>query len=268
MSDGQAVRVRTVVEIGCYHRRMAELPIMHAHRAVYDWVDRLKSLRAAYEAACEAEPARADRDAEWLDASLVYHSLRLKGLDVTQEDVHEARRASRTGPGDIGNALAAWSRVRDLAITGAALTPDAIAEINGLLDPDAAGRFRTGAPVAAYAGHSAPGPDVLPALLDNAMDWFTAESFNTDFHPVEQAALALIRICDLQPFPSNNELTARLAASVFTLRAGWLPIIVHHELEAEYRKAILHAVHMDTQPVVDLLVKCAELTYADLGITS
>jgi hypothetical protein len=42
---------------------------------------------------------------------------------------------------------------------------------------------------------------------------------------------------------------------------------VHHELEEEYRRALLHAIHMDTQPVVDLLARCVELSYADLGVT-
>lgn len=249
---------------------MAELPIMHAHRAVYDWVARLATLRSSYESACAVDPARVDRDAEWLDASLVFHALKLKGVDVHIDEVRAARHAAPDGigpAGDVENALAALARVREFAFSKAALTAAAITEINGLLDPVAGGRLRTGAPVAAYLGHSSPGPDVLPVLLDNATDWFTADSFNGDFHPVEQAALALIRICDLQPFPANNELTARLSASVFTLREGWPPVVVHHELEADYRKAILHAMHMDTQPVVDLLAKCAELTYADLGIT-
>ena len=106
----------------------------------------------------------------------------------------------------------------------------------------------------------------ISSLVENAADWFTAPSFTGDFHPVEQAALALVRICDLQPFPSNNELTARISASIFTLRAGWPPVVVHHELEAEYRDAVLHAMHMDTQPIVELLAKCVELSFADLGI--
>ncbi len=246
---------------------MAELPIMHAHRPVYDWVGRLKLLRSSYDAECSTDPSRADRDAEWLDASLVFHALRLKGVDVIIDDVREAQRSPSGASPDVANALAALAHVRALATTRAPLDAAAIAAINRMLDPGSGGRLRTGAPVAAYHGHSAPGPDVLPHLLDNATDWFTADSFNADFHPVEQSALALIRICDLQPFPANNELTARLAASVFTLRDGWPPVVVHNELEAEYRKAVLHAMHMDTQPIVDLLAKCVELTYADLGIT-
>jgi hypothetical protein len=233
---------------------MAELPILHSNRATYDWVARLDTLREAYRAAVEADPERAARDAEWLDVSVVYHSLRMKGEKVTRDEAASAP------------ALAAVRRVREAAAAAATLTPELLVEVNGLVDPERGGRLREGPPVAAYRGHSAPGPEALALLLENAADWFTAESFANDFHPVEQAALALIRICDLQPFPSSNELTARVAVSLFTRRAGWPPVVIHHELEEEYRKAILHAIHMDTQPVVDLLVRCVELTYADLGV--
>ena len=239
---------------------MAELPILHSKRAVYDWVERLAALRAAYERATAEDPERAARDARWLDTSLVYHSLRLRGLDLLREEVED-------GAPEAAGALAAVARVREAAARGATLTPDLLVELNGLVDPERGGRLREGPPVAAYRGHESPGAEALPVLLENAADWFTAPSFADDFHPVEQAALALVRVCDLQPFPSNNELTARVAASLFTLRAGWPPVVVHHELEQEYRAAVLHAVHMDTQPIVDLLAKCVELSFADLGVT-
>jgi hypothetical protein len=239
---------------------MAELPILHSKRAAYDWVDRLQSLRAAYEAALAEDPGRAARDEAGLDASLVFHALRLKGLDVSRGEVEAVATPQIRGVFD------AVARVRRAAREGAALTPDLLIEVNGLVDPEHGGRLREGPPVAVYKGHKAPGPEGLDVLLDNAADWFLAESFAADFHPVEQAALALIRVCDLQPFPSNNELTARVASSLFTLRAGWPPVVVHQELEDEYRRAILHAMHMDTQPVVDLLAKCVELAYGDLGV--
>lgn len=237
---------------------MAELPILHSNRAAYDWVERLQTLRAAYEEAVAANPERAERDARWLDVSLVYHSLKLKGLDITRDEV-EAGDARARG------ALDAIARVRDAAVAGALLTPDLLLELNGLIDPVRGGVLRSGPPLPAYQGHTAPDAAALGPLLENASGWFTAPSFIADFHPIEQAALAMIRICDLQPFPTNNELTARVAASLFTLRSGWPPVVVHYELEAEYRKAILHAMHMDTEPIVELLAKCVELTYGDLG---
>jgi hypothetical protein len=238
---------------------MAELPILHSNRSSNDWAERLARLRTAYDRDVEANPARRARDERWLDVSVVFHALRLKGLDLARDDV-QAGAPVAAGP------LAAAARVRSAAAAGHELTPGLLVELNGLIDPERGGRLRRTPPVAAYRGHQAPGPEALEPLLENAAEWFVAPSFTGDFHPVEQAALALARVCDLQPFPASNELTARMAMSLFTLRAGFPPVVVHHELEAEYRDALLHAVHMDTQPIVDLLARCVELAYADLGV--
>jgi Fic family protein len=165
---------------------------------------------------------------------------------------------------DVAGALASVARVRAAAAAGESLTPALLLELNGLVDPENGGRLRGGPPLAVYEGHTPPGPEALERLLENAAEWFTAESFTTEFHPVEQAALALVRVCDLQPFPSNNEMTARVAASLFTLRAGWPPVVVREEFEADYRKAILHGLHLDTKPVVELLARCIARVYDEL----
>lgn len=247
---------------------MAELPILHSKRATYEWVDKLQALHDAYTARIADDPDRAERDRAWLDAALVYHSLRLKGVEVGREEVEAARSGEPAASPEVAGALAAVARVREAAAEKATLTPELLLELNGLVDPDRGGKLREGPPIQVYKGHVAPGPEVLDTLLVNAAEWFEAPSFTADFHAIERAALALIRICDLQPFPSNNELTARIAVSLYTLRDGLPPIVVHSEMEEEYRKAILHAVHMDTQPIVDLLARCLELAYADLGVTA
>lgn len=227
---------------------MAELPILHSKRAAYDWVERLRTLREAYDRSLVADPERGPADRRWLDAQLVHHALLIKGVEPTDEAAAPV--------------AAAVARVREAVAEGLELTPSLLLEINGLVDPVRGGTLRDGPPVPAYQGHESPPPETLEALLGNAADWFTAPSFLGDFHPVEQTALAMVRICDLQPFPSSNELTARIAAQLFLLREGWPPAIVRSELEADYRRAILHAMHMDTQPIVDLLAQSVELTLA------
>jgi hypothetical protein len=244
---------------------MAQLPIIHSGAPEYSWVDRLRAMREAYEAARERTPERATSDEALLDAWLVFHSLRLKGTPVRLEEVEAARAdyPAEVVPA-IAGALAAVARVRVAAAAGEELTPGLLLELNGLVDPETGGRLRAGPPLAVYQGHESPGPEALDRLIENAAGWFTAESFTGEFHPVEQAALALVRICDLQPFPSNNEMTARIGATLFTLRAGWPPIIVREEFEAEYRKAILHAIHLDTHLLVELLARCVARAYDDL----
>jgi hypothetical protein len=244
---------------------MTQLPIIHSERPEYDWVGKLKAMRDAYEADVQAEPERAGRDAALLDIWLVYHSLRLRGTEVAIEEVEAARM---TDAGDVAlavsGALAAVARIRAAAAAHEELAPALLVELNGLVDPVGGGRLRTGPPVAVYQGHEAPGPEALDRLLENATSWFTAVSFTGEFHPVEQAALALIRICDIQPFPTNNEMTARIAVSLFLLEAGWPPLIVRDEYELEYRKAVIHAMHLDTRLVVELIAKCVARAYDEL----
>jgi Fic family protein len=243
---------------------MTQLPVIHSDRPAYDWVNRLQAMREAYEAALAVSPASPDRaahDAVRFDAWLVYHSLRLRGSDVTLDEVEGARAGDVTPVPAIVDALAAVARVRAAAVAGEELTPALLVELNGLVDPRGGGKLREGPPVIVYQGHEPPGPGAVPALLENAAEWFVAGSFVGEFHPVEQAALALVRICDIQPFPSNNEMTARIAVSLFPLRAGWPPIIVRDEYERDYRKAILHAIHMDTRHLVELLAKCVAKAY-------
>jgi Fic family protein len=238
---------------------MAELPILHSHRPEYGWVERLDRLREAYQAMVVSDPVRATSDTVSIDRALVYHSLRLRGAEVTQEGVS----ADSTNP-EVAGALAAVSRVRRAAENDEELTLDLLLEINRLVDPGKGGRWRVGPPVAAYQGHTPPPADGLPALIENATEWFLATSFREELRPVERASLALVRICDLQPFPSSNELTARVASSLFLLRDGFVPLVVREEFEGEYRKALLHAMHMDTMPVVELIAKCVARTYDDL----
>ncbi|MGH9940225.1 MAG: Fic family protein, partial [Blastocatellia bacterium] len=66
---------------------------------------------------------------------------------------------------------------------------------------------------------------LLPRMLDNAFDWFGAESFK-DLHPVERAAVVYLRLLDLHPFPAHTETTAALAASFYTEREGLPPLVI------------------------------------------
>ena len=62
----------------------------------------------------------------------------------------------------------------------------------------------------------------LPLIVENACRWFAMESF-AELNPIEQAAIALLRIAEIAPFERDNQQTALLAASLFTLRQGLPP---------------------------------------------
>ncbi len=104
--------------------------------------------------------------------------------------------------------------------------------------------------------HDPAPPSLLPRFLENAFDWFGTQSFN-EIHPVEQAALVLLRLSDLVPFPSLNAETALRAASFYTERAGFPPLIIFDDTDTQvrYRNALEAAFRMLTQPLVEFLAE-------------
>jgi len=93
---------------------------------------------------------------------------------------------------------------------------------------------------------------LLPRMLDNAFDWFSAPSFD-ELHAVEQATVVYLRLIDLHPFPSLTETTALLAASFCTERAGLPPLIVFADKAtmALHRSVLESAFRILTQPLVE-----------------
>jgi len=103
----------------------------------------------------------------------------------------------------------------------------------------------------------------LPILLASALSWYTADSF-AELNPVEQSALVLLRLLDIQPFESENGRTALTAASLFTLRKNLPPIIVKRELQSRYRNALDEASRMNTEPMVQTIAAAIETSLDEM----
>lgn len=115
--------------------------------------------------------------------------------------------------------------------------------------------LRQGPPPLLSELHDPAPASMLPRLLDLAFDWFTTEGF-AELHPLEQATLVYLRLLDLSPFASENQLTALLAAGFHTRRAGFPVIIARvwsldEAAETRYRQALEAAFRMLTQPLVE-----------------
>ena len=95
-------------------------------------------------------------------------------------------------------------------------------------------------------------PESLPALIEIACQWYSAESF-AELNPIEQSAIVLLRLTELQPFEDANQQTALVAASLFTLRSELPPIIIKPEMKAAYDNALVEANRMNTKPMVDVI---------------
>ncbi|MFM8394093.1 MAG: hypothetical protein ACKOB4_09235, partial [Acidobacteriota bacterium] len=140
------------------------------------------------------------------------------------------------------------------------LDRERLGEINRLLRgaESTEGLLRVGPPPLLSELHD-PAPAVmLPRLLDLAFDWFTTEGF-AELHPLEQATLVYLRLLDLSPFASENQLTALVAAGFHTRRGGFPALIAPLSRpeepadpeEARYRQALEAAFRMLTQPLVE-----------------
>lgn len=117
-----------------------------------------------------------------------------------------------------------------------------------------ASEFRSGEATRLGEYHDPAPAVILPRLVENALDWFQTPSFG-EIHPVEQAAIAHLRLLDLQPFDSLNDEVATLTASFYTEKAGLPPLVLFADDNAvkQYQEALEAAFRMLTQPLVELI---------------
>jgi hypothetical protein len=177
---------------------------------------------------------------------------------VRQEQVKQALRRAGQGIDEqrllkSAKLVSAWA-----ADSEAKLNVEGLFELHRTLvgAPSGADVLRKTEPPPINAMHDpAPAP-LLPRMLDNAFDWFGAESFK-DLHPIERAAVVYLRLLDLHPFQANTEMTALLAASFYTERDGLPPLVIFADETtlARYQRALEAAFRMLTQPLVELFAE-------------
>jgi hypothetical protein len=235
-------------------------------RGTSEWISRVNQKHREFsELRLSAElAAKLDR---WIETEFVYSTLKLEDAGVSHELVAKVGSlgSAATTVGEPGHAamhlLSSLRIVRSLGRangTAAELTPDLLLRLHSA--PDAG--FRASAGVSSR-GSKPPSPEHLPALLESACRWFTAESF-TELNPVEQASIVLLRLIDLQSFEQANERTALVAASLFTLRSGLPPIIIKPEMASAYGNALDEATRMNTKPLVETVAGSVEMSLTEL----
>ena len=204
----------------------------------------------------------------WQETEFVYSTLKLEGTGVSREQV--ARIASNKSGAmpvtdseqDAGALLASLRIVGSLAREkgkASELSADLLLKLRGA---QAAAGFRSGPGNTSQIPKPVT-PEHLPALLEGAFRWYTAESF-TELNPVEQASIVLLRLIDLQPFEQANERTALVAASLFTMRSELPPIIIRPEITSAYRNALNEATRMNTKPMVETVAEAVEKSLAEM----
>jgi hypothetical protein len=76
-----------------------------------------------------------------------------------------------------------------------------------------------------FRGQDCPDPEFIERSLDNFFNWLTAESV-AEIHPIERAALGILRIADIWPFDVGNLTVAVMLGNVILGQAGLPPFFV------------------------------------------
>jgi fido (protein-threonine AMPylation protein) len=115
-----------------------------------------------------------------------------------------------------------------------------------------AGKYRESEIKPLGEGHEPIEPELVPYVADNALEWFSSESFH-EMHEVEKTALVLIKFIDIWPFEEGNGRTLRLFSNFFLLKAGYPPAVIPSDRARQYAVAIQNSLRFHTQPLIDLL---------------
>jgi hypothetical protein len=238
-------------------------PTILSSRPPYEWINRVGRKHREFTALAISDEKK-ELLKGWAEAEFAFNTLVLEGANVSRE--RAGRLAARSEIDLLGlseEELLIASLVESLRTLRslieekgqeAMLTPDILIRLrNPLGTPEG---LRTG-PGTAVGGLRPPAPARVPAAIESACRWFAAESI-TELNPIEQSALALLRLTEIQPFEQQTERAALAAASLFTCRAGLQPVIIWPDLISAYRAAIHEGLRMNTGAMVEVIAQSIE----------
>lgn len=219
-----------------------DLPIFSDNlKSSASWADLLAGERELWDNARQSSDARVQIEARTRRVQ-IKQALQRAGQVIDEQRLLEA-----------ANLVSAWA-----ADPGARFGVEQLFDLQRTIT-GAPGRhevLRKSDPMPMGAAHEPTPALILPRMLDNAFEWFGAESFR-DLHPVERAAVVYLRLLDLHPFTSHTETTATLAAGFYTEREEMPPLVIFADdlTQARYARALEAAFRMLTQPLVELFAE-------------
>ena len=99
--------------------------------------------------------------------------------------------------------------------------------------------------------HAYAPPDTVPTEMHRLVTELSADDGTT--HPIVMAAFAHHAFVAVHPFADGNGRVARLLASISTMRAASVPLMIWSDQSVEYRAALKRADDGDPQPFVDFV---------------
>ncbi len=129
------------------------------------------------------------------------------------------------------------------------------------INPEVAGKIRTGRVFLSGSLYKLPAPEVVPKLLDEFIDFFNANEMKSE--PVEFAALVHQRFVFIHPFVDGNGRVARLLMNLALMRAGYEIAVIPPILRGEYIAALEKA-HRSTKTFCSFIALRVAETQKDL----
>jgi Fic family protein len=255
MADGAGVGyIQTVMQ------RPPQMPSILSTRQAYQWINRIaQKHKQVISLPLSQEQVQALNSR--IEVDFITSLLALDEVMVSRKDVLQTSRSAENIDSPNNSALAhSLAAYRLLKAVIQSQKQDANLDVELLLrlhSTTGTGGFRQ----QRLAG-STVRPENLPIILDSACRWFASSAIR-ELNPVEQAALAFLRFVEISPFDHQNERTALLAASLFTLRQELPPIIIKPARKADYDRALNEGLRMNTQPMVDLVAISIEQSLDD-----
>src|SRR5437870_4952206 len=180
---------------------IAMLPIYNeSYRPSSNWTQELTLKRDALQKHQPFSPELEAKIQEHLLVDQVVQNLLLGDIQITAERARDLINGAAEGSQPADRATISFANgVRYLNTLVAnqeskaqfLLTSDLLRELHALTMEgigEGGGFYRTAEGRSLAPGHEPASAEVLPMLIDNALDWFSADSFG-DLHPVEQAWL-------------------------------------------------------------------------------
>jgi Fic family protein len=156
--------------------------------------------------------------------------------------------------------MAAAQLLMRLSDEKSSLSPDDLLETHRLMlstVDSTAGCFRRRDVKPLAEGHEPTEVELVPAVVENALEWFQSDSF-AEMHEVEKTALMLIKLMDIQPFEAGNGKTLRLFSNFFLLESGYPPAIIPPYRASQYAIAMQNSLRFHTQPIIDLITESVD----------
>lgn len=233
-------------------------------RPIYEWINQVAK---KHRELIDLQPTQEEsyKLPQLIEAEFTRFAFGLEGIDLSKEQIERVARLSidemtemPQNEREIASQIEALRIVRALAENQdreVALTPELLLKMRS---PFGDAEFRKSPGDANRKTKSMP-PEHLYVGLQSAFFWFTAESF-LELNPIEQAAIVLLRMIEIQPFEDANDRMAITAASLFLMRSELPPLIIRTDRFAVYRAAVEESFQSNTKPMVELVAQATEET--------